>query len=106
MRLNWPGRSEETQFSFADLAAHPELCEKDKNGLQVVSFYVYFAKRLGARFAQQANFITDLEAFIPDFYREVGQDLIAWRKPAPRIKSDQMEANLEAIQEEAEGEAL
>lgn len=87
IRLRWPGRSEDTQFSYAQLASDPSLCEDGKSGLQVREFHVFFAKRLGARFTQQQNFIADLEVIVPAFYREVGQALVAWRKPAPTIKA-------------------
>jgi hypothetical protein len=88
IRLLWPGRSEATVFSFSQLRADPALAEADKTGLQVRRFEVFYAWRLGARFTQRANFITDLEQAVPAFYREVGQSLTAWRKPAPRIKHE------------------
>lgn len=86
VRMSWPGRSEDTTYSLEDLRADPSLCEKEKSGLQVVSFHVYVAKRLGVRFTQQTNFITDLELIVPAFYKEIGQDLASWRRPAPRIR--------------------
>lgn len=88
IRLHWPGRSEDTQFPLADLMADPGVCEKDKHGMQVTSFHVYVAKRMGAKFTQQTNFIVELEGLVPAFYRDVGQNLCAWRKPAPRIRED------------------
>jgi hypothetical protein len=55
---------------------------------------MYFARRLGARFTQLSNFISDLETVVPEFYQEVGQSLSAWRKPAAKIRSQ--EENTEA----------
>ncbi len=102
LRMKWPGRSEDTQFPVADLIASPDLCEKDKNGLQVVSFHIYTAKRLGAKFTQQSNFIAELEQIVPAFYRDIGQNLIAWRKPAPKIKDPQPEVDIQGLEDEAE----
>jgi len=105
VRLNWPGRSEDTQFSFSQLRDDPAICEADKGGLQVVGFHLYFAKRLGARFTQQVNFITDLEAIVPEFYREIGQNLSIWRQSPPRIKEDRQsadEVDVDALAEDAE----
>lgn len=105
VRLSWPGRSEATQFSVADLLADPSICEKDKAGLQVVKFHIFMAKRLGGKFTQQTNFIKELEDAVPLFYREIGQNLAAWRKPAPRIKSDRSssaDVSVSALQDEAE----
>ncbi|MDE4133934.1 hypothetical protein PXK00_12495 [Phaeobacter sp. QD34_3] len=105
VRMKWPGRSEDTQFPITDLIASPDLCEKDKNGLQVVSFHLYRAKRLGAKFIQQTNFIAELEQIVPAFYRDIGQNLVAWRKPAPKIKVPQPEVDLQSLEDEAEMEA-
>lgn len=109
IRLNWPGRSEATQFSFSALRDDPSICEADKHGLQVTSFHVYFAKRLGARFTQRTNFISELEEIVPSYYREIGQELTEWRKRAPRIKDARAsvdEVNLDALADEAEQEAM
>lgn len=105
IRMTWPGRSEDTQFSYSDLLAEPDLCEKDKNGLQVVSFHIFLAKRLGGKFTQLTNFITELEDVVPAFYREYGQNLVSWRKPAPRIRLSQESVDIEDIEEEAEEQA-
>ena len=93
IRLNWPGRSEGTQFPLADLLADPSVVENGKEGMQVHSFHVFVARRLGARFTQQANFISDLELMVPEFYRNIGQYLIAWRKRAPQINEARETAN-------------
>ncbi|WP_417726482.1 hypothetical protein [Roseovarius sp.] len=105
VRLKWPGRSEATQFPLSELIGDPAVCEKDKAGLQVLSFHVFMARRLGAKFTQQVNFIKELEEAVPFFYREVGQNLAEWRKPAPRIKEDKpsaVDVNVAALQEDAE----
>lgn len=93
VRLNWPGRSPSTQFSFKELIDDPAIVEKGKETLQVLSFHIFAAVRLGVRFAQQANFIVDIEAIVPDFYRDIGQNLSEWRQSAPRIKSDKSDAS-------------
>ena len=88
VRLKWPKRKEITQFSFSEISADPSIIERGKSGLQVASFHIYLAKSLGNRFTQQTNFIADLETLVPQFYREIGQNLTAWRKPPPRIRDD------------------
>ncbi|SHF04385.1 hypothetical protein SAMN05444273_103524 [Litoreibacter ascidiaceicola] len=109
VRCNWPGRSEATQFSYADLLTAPELIEEGKSGLQVISFNIFLSKRLGARFTQQTNFIVDLEDIVPRFYREIGQNLVAWRKSAPKIKADRDDSedvSVASISEDAEKDAI
>ncbi|WP_421857504.1 hypothetical protein [Oricola sp.] len=100
VRLNWPGRSEATQFSFNSLKEDSSIVEKDKESLQVLGFHIYISRRLGGRFVQQANFISDLEDIVPEFYREIGQNLSAWRKSPPKIKDEQSEQAPENVNEE------
>ena len=108
IRLKWPGRSEPTQFSYEALKEDSSIVEKGKETLQVLSFHVFIARRLGARFTQQVNFVSDLEEAVPQFYREIGQNLSAWRMSAPRIKQDRERAEdvtIEALHDESEEEA-
>lgn len=108
VRLNWPGRSEATQIPFEALKADPSLAEKGKDGLQVLSFHIYTSRQLGAKFIQQTNFISEIETIVPSFYKEIGQNLVEWRKSAPRIKDDRQTADdvdVEALAQEAEEEA-
>ena len=51
------------------------------------SFELVLSRRLGVRFTQQTNFISDLEEILPQFYREFGSDIRAWVKPPPKIMS-------------------
>lgn len=99
VRLNWPGRSEATQYTCADLIADPGLAENGKSGLQVSSFHIFCSKKLGARFTQQTNFIVDIEKIVPEFYKEVGQNLSAWRRAAPKIKESKDTADDVSITE-------
>ncbi|QBK30821.1 hypothetical protein E0E05_09565 [Roseitalea porphyridii] len=102
IRLNWPGRSDPTQFPYTELVQDPAIVEEGKEGLTVYSFDVFLSKRLGARFIQQTNFISELESLVPDFYRKVGQNLTAWQMKPPKIREEKKEAedvSVEAIAE-------
>ncbi len=102
VRLNWPGRSEATQFPYVDLIEDPSIVEAGKHGLTVYSFDIFLSKRLGGRFIQQTNFISEVEALVPDFYRKVGQNLTAWQMKPPKIREEKKEAedvSVEAIAE-------
>ena len=91
IRFNWPGSSGATQFSLKDLREDPSICEHGKESLQVRSFQIFISRRIGARFTQRSNFIKDLEDLVPFFYHEVGQNLMEWRKPAPKIKAEKIQ---------------
>ncbi len=108
IRLNWPGKSEATQFSVAELLEDSSILEAGKEHLQVNSFYIFMSKRIGARFTQQANFITDLEIAVPQFYRSIGQHLTLWKEGAPKIREEKptaQEVSVKAISLEANDEA-
>lgn len=92
IRCNWPGRSEATQFDHGQLIQDPALIEEGKSGLTVWRFDVFFSQRLGPKFTQQTNFISELEQIVPEFYRLVGQNLTLWQKKPPKIKQDKADA--------------
>ncbi|APG46226.1 hypothetical protein [Phaeobacter porticola] len=105
LRLMWPGKSEPTQHLVSDLKENSDAAAKGKDQLSPHSFFIFRSKQLGARFAQQANFIIDLEEMVPAYYRDVGANLSAWQKRAPRIKEDRSTAEdvtTEAISEDAQ----
>ncbi len=86
VRLIWPRTSEDTQFPLSQLIEEPDIINVGKEHLAVRKFHIFLSKRVGARFAQRTNFISDLEAFVPEFYDRVGSRLVEWKKPAPKIK--------------------
>lgn len=104
VRLLWPGTSEATIHSVSALKENVDLASEGKEHLTVHSFEVFLSRRIGARFAQQVNFISDLEQFVPDFYRTVGSKLVAWKKKPPKIKDETGPADVstDAISLEAE----
>ena len=105
IRLLWPGKNEPTQHTLAELRQNVELAGEGKEHLAPHSFHLFTSKRLGGRFTQQVNFIVDLEQCVPDFYRDFGSSLVAWKKAAPKIKDDRPTARdvtTEALAEEAQ----
>ncbi|WP_306142623.1 hypothetical protein [Roseibium sp. MMSF_3412] len=105
IRLLWPGASEPTQHLVADLREDIEICQEGKNHLVAHGFHVFLSKRLGGRFTQQVNFISDLEEIVPMFYGEIGANLSVWKKAAPRINQEKPTAedvSIDAIAEDAE----
>ncbi len=105
IRLLWPGKSSPTQFPVSELRDSLDEVDRDKEHLVVHSFHVFCSKRIGGRFTQRANFITDLELIVPDFYQNCGSDLTTWKRPAPKIKPDRNSADdvsTDAISSDAE----
>lgn len=105
VRLLWPGKSDNTQFSLAELRANISCATEGKEHLSPLGFHIFLSVRLGAKFAQQSNFVAELERLVPDFYREIGSKLSAWQRRAPKLQPDrntQEEVSTEALAEDAE----
>ena len=106
VRLLWPGKSEATQFSISELRDNINIINIGKEHLTVHGFHVFSSNRIGVRFIQQVNFISDLEKFVPFFYKTVGSSLNAWKRSPPKIKSEKTladDVSPEAIADEADG---
>lgn len=89
----WPGASEATQYPVVELQENPELGIEGKEHLVPHGFHVFVSDRLGAKLTQQTNFISELERIVPEFYGEVGSNLSAWVKKAPKIASDRQKGD-------------
>ena len=63
---------------------------------------VFGSYRFGGRFSQLANFISDLEDKVPEFYARLGQNLSQWKKPAPKINTVIEDVDVESIARDAE----
>ena len=36
------------------------------------------------------NFISDIERIVPEYYSDIGSNLVAWKKPAPKIPKNRI----------------
>ncbi|WP_300546541.1 hypothetical protein [Roseovarius sp.] len=105
VRMMWPGKSDDTQFSVSELREDAECATVGKEHLAPHGFHIFLSERLGGKFTQQTNFISELERIVPEFYREVGVNLTAWQRKAPKVQSDRStgkDVTTEAIAEDAE----
>ena len=105
IRLNWPGSSGFTQFSVSELRENIDIINEDKKHLVTNGFHLFYSIRLGARFTQSTNFIVDIENIVPDFYSNIGSNLSAWKKPAPKIPKERITPDAvspDAMSEEAD----
>jgi hypothetical protein len=105
IRLKWPGTSQPSQFPVSELRENTDIAAVGKEHLSPRAFHVFLSRRIGAKFTQQANFIAELECIVPEFYKNVGSELTAWKKSAPRIKGEKIlaeDVSPEAISDDAE----
>ncbi|WP_299166421.1 hypothetical protein [uncultured Tateyamaria sp.] len=87
-----------------DLFGDVKIACKQREHLSPHNFHVLASKRLGGRFAQQTNFISDFQDIVPALYGDVGSKLAAWKKSAPKIKEDRsssVDVSTEALAEDA-----
>ena len=106
IRLLWPGASDPTQYSVEELRENLELASEGKEHLAPHGFHIFLSERLGGKFTQQKNFISELERIVPKFYGDVGANLTAWARKAPQIKPDRssgQDVSPSGIAEDAEG---
>ena len=105
VRVTWPNRSLSTQHSVADLRKDVGIVNSGKEKLAAKSFHLFVSRYLGSRFIQRTKFISDLEQVVAAFYGNYGAGLVAWQRPAPKIKTEgdgHPDASTEAILEEAD----
>ncbi len=105
IRINWPGSSVSTQFSYNQLKDDVAIVGEGKKHMVSKGFHVFYSKRLGPRFIQANNFIMDIETIVPEYYSNIGSNLSAWKKPAPKIHKDRTspeDVSPDAITEEAD----
>ena len=87
----WPGRSSNTQAGLIDLFEDPKRLEAGKDKGAPVAFEVVMVKDLAGRFSGRRTFIEDVEAIVPEFYKEVGEHLRAWVPPPPKYDAKRVE---------------
>ena len=88
VRIHWPGKSSSTLHLVSDLREDVDVAGSGKENLTPTGFHLFEVRQLEGRFAQQINFVKDLEKFVSDFYGTYGQNLSAWTKPAPKLKDN------------------
>ncbi len=109
VRIHWPGSSVPTQHLVQELVRDVSIANSGKKHLAPSSFCLFVSRRLGGKFIRQSNFIYELEKLVPAYYGQYGSRLVAWKKPAPTLKKDTIEAgdvSTIAISEDANAEAV
>ncbi|WP_199555418.1 hypothetical protein [Sandaracinobacteroides hominis] len=109
VRLFWPGRAKETQYSLATLTDRPEIASDDRSGMVVSSFEVLLVRELGAKFTQRKIIVAELVKSASHFHASVGGRLTAWQPKPAKIAEGKLEpesVSTEALRDEAEREAL
>ncbi len=97
VRVYYKGRAGFVQYSVKELMENIGICEDGTKKSVARGFHLFRSKQVAQRFAQQSNFINDLEAMVPAFYGEVGERLRAWRRPPPSVRAEALEEDGAAV---------
>ena len=98
----WPGKTPPTEKPLSEVRNNPKCLEIGRPGATPTSFEIRMVKDLAGGFSKPRNFIKDLEEFVPQFYKQIGEHLRRWiPSPPPIDKRDPIEESTKskAIQE-------
>lgn len=87
VRVHWP-RLGHTQHRLGELRADVDVAAKAYPDRVPAALEVCRVWLPQGRFSQVRNFVTDLEDLVSGFYSDIGQNLKAWQKPAPKTRAD------------------
>ena len=60
-------------------------------GREIKNFNVIYVNYLGKKFESRKLFVTNLESGLINFYETIVQHLKNWEKPAPKLKSAELQ---------------
>lgn len=106
VRVHWP-RMGYTQHALSELRENVDLAARAHADRVPSALEVCRVRLPQGRFSQVRNFVSDLEDLVAGFYSDIGQNLKAWQKPAPKTRSDRRspeDVSPSAIREDAEQE--
>lgn len=86
VQANWPGRTPPTSETVALLGTDDSKLIPNGTKSLPTSFEISKMIDLGGRIGQTKTFVDDLSDAVAGFYRHVGQHLVAWQPPAPKVK--------------------
>ncbi len=91
IRGDWGGRTPPVQVTLADLIENADCLASGSIDKAVKTFEILMTEDLGADFGRTTKFITRLEAFVPKFYHDVGQNLRPWKPAPPKIRDNSVD---------------
>lgn len=88
IKVIWPGRVADTQCVLKDAIENPGLLVPDGQKDIPKAFEVIRVVDLGGNFKGVKVFVESAKSAIPEFYHDVGQNLIKWVAPPPKTKTE------------------
>lgn len=72
------------RVNLVDLDNLTELCK----GREITGFEILYLNGFGAKFASSKGFISEIEKMVLIFYKGLVQNVVSWKRPAPKIESE------------------
>ena len=105
LSIRWENIKIPTQKEYLELIKDIDLVIQEKKNKTPKTFHLFESHELGQKFNQPSTFIKFLEEIVPKFYKNIGQHIVGWSKPAPKIlenKSEPSDVTPESISDVAE----
>jgi len=103
LNAHWPGRTGMTRATLKELrdAGGPEPLIGTNTSKAPHMFDVCMTRDLSGRFSRPRVFIEEIEKLVPEFYAQVGQHVVPYQEPAPKVtprKTATEEAEVQATE--------
>ncbi|MEL6869688.1 MAG: hypothetical protein AAFO81_07800 [Pseudomonadota bacterium] len=82
----WPGRTQDTNAELSTIRDSVESIVGDRKGMLPRAFEIRAVSDLAGKFTQRRNFVPELVKCVVDFYKAVGQHIVPWQAPPPKLK--------------------
>ena len=82
----WPGRTLDTNAELRTVRENVDCLVADRKGMLPRSFEIRSVSDLGGKFTQRRNFVPELVRCVAEFYKAVGQYIVPWQAPPPKVK--------------------
>jgi len=89
VEANWPGNRANTQKPYSEVLDDPSVLKLEDSRILPKSFRIMQICNETRKFRGTKTFVSLLERTVPDFYENVGQKLMSWQAPAPKIKNEE-----------------
>ena len=90
IKAHFPGRAPATQADLSAVRADPSVLNGENARLVPNWLEVIMVRDIAGKFSGSKTFVEQIEALVPDFYEQVGENLRAWVPPPPKLQPPQI----------------
>ena len=90
IKAHFPGRAPATQAHLSVVRTDPSTLAGENARLVPNWLEVIMVRDIAGKFSGSKTFVEQIEALVPDFYEQVGENLRAWVPPPPKLQPPQI----------------